>query len=93
MWKVTALTFTYEFLGRGGLSPFLLLEALAAGRALRSAGVMLAPADQLLRHVGILNIADVRVSVAHATTANTDVFDRIKVLQHRPFSFRRDIDL
>lgn len=43
---------------------------------------MLTLTDQLLRHVGVLNVASVRVSVAHATATNADVLDRVEILQH-----------
>jgi len=46
---------------------------------------MLASTDQFLRQIGILNITDIRVSVTHATTADTDIFNGIEVLQHRLF--------
>lgn len=69
------LTFAYEFFECCRLPPFLLLEAFATRSALRSAGVVLTPTDQLLRHVRILNVACVRVAVAHATTADTDILD------------------
>lgn len=49
---------------------------------------MLAPADQFVRHVGVLNVADVRVTIAHATTAYADIFDRVKVLQYKKTFFR-----
>lgn len=64
------------------MSPFLLLKAFATLRTLRSAGIMLTLTNQLLRHVGVLNIAGVCVSVTHATAADADIFDRIEVLQH-----------
>lgn len=41
---------------------------------------MLTPANQFLRHVRVLDVTGVRVSVAHAATADADVFDRIKIL-------------
>lgn len=76
------LTLAFEFLGRRGLSPFFLLETLATRRTLRTAGIMLALTNQLLRHGGVLNVTGVRVSVAHATAADANVFDRVEVLQH-----------
>lgn len=75
------LTFAREFLERRGLAPLLLLKAPAARRALRPAGVVLASADQLVRHIGVLNVASVRVPVAHTPTADTDVLDRVEVLR------------
>jgi hypothetical protein len=69
------LTFACEFFECCGLLPFLLFEAFATRGALRPASVVLASADQLLRHVGILNVACIRMAVAHATTANADILD------------------
>lgn len=61
--------------------PLLLFESGAALSALRSTGVVLAHALQDVgvgRRVG--GLAGVRVTVAHATTSNTDVFDTVEVL-------------
>lgn len=75
----TVTRFTGELLGSSGLSPLLLLESLTAGCALRSTGVVLTPAEQLLRQLRIQDVASVRVAVAHAPTADADVFDRVEV--------------
>lgn len=61
--------------------PLLLLEARAAHGALRPARVMLAAAhEDITFALRVCRVAVVRVPVAHAPTADTDVFDTVKVL-------------
>ena len=62
--------------------PLLLLEPFAALRTLRAAGVVLA---YTLQNIGVGGrvswFAGVRMTVAHAATSNTDVFDTVEILE------------
>lgn len=77
------LTFTHEavLVARG--PPLLLDESRAAHLALGAAGVVLAPALELVQVVGVGDVAHICVAVAHAPASNTDVFDGVEVLQGR----------
>lgn len=75
------LTFACELFRRSGLPPLLLFESFATGSALGSASVMLASADQLLRHLWVHYVTSIRMTVAHAPATNTDVFDGVEVLE------------
>lgn len=79
------LTFADELFVVGRLSPLFLLVALATGRALRSASVVLAPAEKFFRLVRVQGVASVGVSVAHAASTDTDILDRVKVLKPNDF--------
>lgn len=79
------LTFARELFRGRGLPPLLLLETFAASRALRSAGVVLTSAEKLFRQFPVQHVARVRVPVAHATAADTDVFYRVEVLEPKGF--------
>jgi len=46
---------------------------------------MLASTDQFLRQIRILNVTNIRMSVTHTTTADTDIFNGVEVLQHGLF--------
>ena len=75
------LTFTDEWIVGLGLSPGLLDESRTASFALRSARVVLAATEQLVRVVRVGDVARLGVTVAHAPAADGNVTDRVKELQ------------
>lgn len=87
------LTFASELLKRRGLPPFLLLKSFATSRTLRPTSVMLASANEFLRHFWIQYIASIRMAIAHAPTPDTDIFDGVKVLKYNKFSCNRSFRL
>ena len=82
-WLETQLTFALEALAVAGGPPALLDEAVAAALAARATRVVLAATLQLIPVVWVRDVTHARVSVAHAPTADRNVFYRVKVLQSK----------
>ena len=64
-----------------GLFPLFLLESRLALLAVVAVRVVLTVADELEGIVGINDITVLGVAVAHAAPTNTDILDRVEILQ------------
>lgn len=84
--KSICLTFADKKLVGLGLAPGLLLEAGAADLAVVTACVVLTATQQLVRVLGIRDVACVGVTIAATSASNTDVFDRIEILPEQNWS-------
>lgn len=69
----TVAAFTLKEIVHGGRSPFLLREAGTALVALGTAGVVLAFAVEFERRLRVEDVADVRVTVTDAASADVHV--------------------
>jgi hypothetical protein len=77
-------TFALKRCSIGVLPPLLLLKTWTTLGTLDATSVVLAKTGQhSIRRFGLQNVTRVGVSIAHATSTNRDILDRVEVLREK----------